>query len=149
MLLAVSGHTEEVETTHVSVTHSVIFFSQSCSTLTGINSVSLDLGMTDQVGQAASSSVFAAFFYQTPFRGFVFAASSPPTKLWFGRYRALVPSGFTAIVWFAWGPWWVCSSVFSDVTCTPTGSVGGIGWNIPTIDSWIGSTSNFFAESTT
>ncbi len=62
-LLAVSGHTEEVETTHVSVeTHSVNPPSQGCTTLTGINSVSLDLGMADQVGQAASSSASQTSF---------------------------------------------------------------------------------------
>ncbi len=67
---------QEMETTHIPVeTHSVHPPSQGCTTLTGINSVSLDLGMTGQVGQATSSSA-SHFFYQPPFHGFVFMAYS-------------------------------------------------------------------------
>ncbi len=56
-LFAVSEHTEEVETTHIPVkTRSVNPSSQGCTTLCGINLVSLDFGMTGQVGQASSSS---------------------------------------------------------------------------------------------
>ncbi len=66
-LLAVSEHTEEVETTHVPVeTSSVNPPSQGFTTLAGINSVSLDLGTANQVGQAASSSA-SQTTYTNPF----------------------------------------------------------------------------------
>ena len=121
-LLAVSGHTEEVETTHASVeTHSVNPPSQGCTTLTGINLVSLDLGMADQVGRAASSSASQTSFTNPLTMRSFFAAFPPPTKLWFGRCGTPVSSGFTVIVWFTRGPRWVCSSGFSDVSCAPTG----------------------------
>ncbi len=62
-LLAVSEHTEEMEMTHVPVeTPSVNPPTQGCTTLTGINSVSLDLGTANQVGQAASSSALQTTF---------------------------------------------------------------------------------------
>ncbi len=62
-LLAVSEHTEEVEMTHVPVeTFSVNPPSHGCTTLFGINSLSLDLGMANQVGQAASLSASQTSF---------------------------------------------------------------------------------------
>ncbi len=58
-LLAISEHIEVVETTHIPVeVISVNSPSQGCTTLIGINSVSLDLGTANQVGQAASSTSF-------------------------------------------------------------------------------------------
>ena len=98
-LLAVSEHTEEVEMTHVPVeTFSVNPPSHGCTTLFGINSLSLDLGMANQVGQAASVC-FADFFYQPRYRGFIFAASPlllnsglvvwGPDSLWFHTHCLL------------------------------------------------------------
>ena len=73
-LLAVSEHTEEVEMTHVPVeTPSVNPLSQGFTTLAGINLVSLDVGMANQVGQAAF-----LYLYQPRYHGFV---SVPPPLL--------------------------------------------------------------------
>ena len=109
-LPTVSERIEEVETTHIPVeTTSVNPSSQGSTTLSGINWVSLDLGTANQVGQAASS-------FTTPLSWVHFCGLPPPSKLWFSRYRAPVPSGVTAIVWFTWGPQWICSSGVSDAT---------------------------------
>ena len=142
-LLTVSEHIEEVETTHVPVeTTSVNPSSRGFTTLSGL-SVSLDLGTANQVGQT---------FFTTPFTMGSFLRPPPPplpyppSKLWFSRYGAPVPSGVTAIAWFAWGPRWVCSYVFSDATSELTGAVDGIGWSFPPFGCWISSTSNFFTE---
>ncbi len=73
-LSAVPEHIKEVETTHVPVeTPSVNPPSQGFTTLTGINSVSLDLGMANQVGQAASDHL-----HQPPYHGFVLSPPPPP-----------------------------------------------------------------------
>ncbi len=62
-LLAVSEHTEAVENTHSPAeTHSVNPPSHGCNTLPGINSVSIDLGMTSQIGQAPSLSASQTSF---------------------------------------------------------------------------------------
>ncbi len=62
-LLAVSEHTEVVENTHSPVeTHLVNPASHGCNALPGINSVSIDLGMTGQMGQVVSLSVSQTSF---------------------------------------------------------------------------------------
>ncbi len=70
----------------------------------------------------------------------------PPSKLWSSGYWPLVSYGYTAILWFNWGPWWDCSSDFSDVSYQPTGFFDEIGWNFPPFGYWISSTGNFFAK---
>ena len=78
-LLAVSKHTEEVETTRVPVeTPSVNPPSQGFTTLTEIKSVSLELGTANQVEQATSSSALQTISTTPLTRGFVFA---PPPLL--------------------------------------------------------------------
>ncbi len=76
-----------------------------------------------------------------------FAPPPPPPPICFSGFGTPVSSGFTAFLWYPWGPWWVCSPDFSDFSCTPTGSIDGTGWTFPTVDFWTGSTGNFFAES--
>ena len=73
-LLAVSGHTEEVETTYVSVqTHSVNAPSKGCTIQTGINSVS-----RSRHGRPGGAGCFlVCFFYQPLYRGFVFSGLPP------------------------------------------------------------------------
>ena len=79
--------------THVPVeTPSVNPPSQGCTTLTGINSVSLDLGMANQVGLAACSSAT----YTNPLTRVRFCP--PPPKLWFSGYGPPFSYGFTAII---------------------------------------------------
>ncbi len=71
-LLAVPGHTEEVETTHVSVeTHSVNPPSQGCIILTGI--ISISRSRHDRPGGAGHLFIC----YQPPFRGFIFVPPPP------------------------------------------------------------------------
>ncbi len=152
-LLAVSEHTEEVETTHVPVETPLINPpSQGCTTLPGINSVSLDLDMANQVVQAASSSAdyFADYLYQTPYRGFIFA---PPPPL-------LLNSGLVGM-----GPRFpMVSQPFSGLTGAPGGIIlpafptfpvnpqvpsMGSGQTFPFFGYWIGSTGKYLAESRT
>ncbi len=71
-LSAVPEHIKEVGTTHVRETPSVNPPSQGFTTLTEINSVSLDLGMANQVGQAASDHL-----HQPPYRGFILSPPPP------------------------------------------------------------------------
>ncbi len=126
-LLAVSEHTEEVEMTHVPVETSLINLpSQGCTTLPGINSVSLVLGLANQVGQAAFSSALRTT-YTNPLTVGSFLRPPSPSKLWFSGYGPPVSYGFTTIFWFNLGPWWDYSAGFSNVSCHPTGSVDGIG----------------------
>ncbi len=66
-LFTVSKRIEEVETTHIPVeTPTVNTSSQGCTTLSGINSVSLDLGTANQMGQATSLSV-SQISFNNPF----------------------------------------------------------------------------------
>ncbi len=131
-LLAVSEHTEEVETTLVPVeTLSVNSPSQGCTTLPGIKSISLDLCTANQVGQAASSSALQTTYINAPTIG---SFLRPPSLLLNFGLVGTGPRfsyGFTAILWFNWGPWWDYSSVFSDVSCQPQVPSMGSGGSFP------------------
>ncbi len=143
-LLAVSEHTEEVETTHVPVETPLINHpSQGCTTLPGINSVSLDLGMANKVGQAASS-------YTNPLTMGSFL-HPPPLLLNSGLVGTgprfpMVSQPFSGLTG---APGGIILPIFPTFPVKPQVSSMGLGETFPLFGYWIGLTGNSFAGSRT
>ena len=154
-LLTVSEHTGEVEMTHVPVveTPSVNPSSLGFTTLAGINSVSLDLGMANQVGQVASSSALQTTYrYTNPLTMGSFLRPPPPILnsglVSMGPQYPMVTQPFSGLTGTPGG---IVPPIFLTFSVNPQISSMGSGGtcHFPPFGYWIGSTSNFFTESRT